>query len=199
VAHLRRWLPFAAAALSTALLAVGFGLGANRLVTPRSQPAPQLRTVSATALSRVGVTLAAPAQPPYCGLADAAAGQGWLRSGSAGCAISQTVAESAARQGGNVRVVESLLAQVTSSKDAVIGRNHLAWLVVTQQTLGACQQPATGWSICLGGRGGFAWNQLVLVDARSAGIVHTLRISPMGRGTQTFPPGTRLPGASVSS
>jgi hypothetical protein len=181
VAPLRRWLPFAAAALATVLLAGGFGLAASRLASPRSQPVPQLRTVSAATLARIGVTVSAPVQPAYCGIADAAVGQGWIQAGSAGCAIDQATAEASARQGGGARVVESLLAQVSSTRVAAIGHDRLTWLVVTQQSFSACQQPATGWSICLGGRGGFAWSQLVLVDAHSASIVNSIRLTPAVR------------------
>ena len=179
VAHWRRWLPLAVAALATALLAGGFGLAANRLATPRPQPVPQLATVSPATLARLGLRLTAPSLPAYCGVADAAVSQGWLRSGSAGCAISREAAESAARQGGNARVVESVLTSVTSSRTSAIGRDRLAWLVVIQQSLGACQQNG-GWSICVGGPRGFGWNQLGVVDAHGAGLLGTLRLSPMG-------------------
>jgi hypothetical protein len=193
VAHCRRWLPLAVAALATALLAGGFGLAANQLAAPRSQPAPHLKTVSTAALTRLGLSLSAPSLPPYCRVTEAAAGQGWLRAGSAGCAISRDAAESAARRGGSPRVVESVLASVTSTRTATIGHHHLAWLVVVQQSLGACQQNG-GWSICVGGARGFGWNQLALVDAHDGGLFSTLRLSPMGGRPQTVPAGGLLGG-----
>lgn len=195
MAPLRRWLPLAAAALATVLLAGGFGMAADRLASPRSQPVPQLRTVSAATLARIGVSVSAPVEPAYCGVADAAVGRGWIQAGSAGCAIDQVTAEASARQGGGARVIESLLAQVTSTRVAAIGHDRLAWLVVTQQSFSACQQPATGWSICLGGRGGFVWSQLVLVDAHSAAIVNSVRLSPAARQLGPGRTGT----ASISS
>jgi hypothetical protein len=195
MAQLRRWLPLAVAALVTVLLAGGFGVAANQVATPRAQPPPQLKTVSTAALTRLGISLGAASQPPYCGVAEAAVGQGWLRSGSAGCAISRDAAESTARRGGTAQVVESVLATVTSTRVPAIGHDHLAWLVVVQQSFGACQQNG-GWSVCVGGgRGGIGWNQLALVDAHGAGLFSVLRLSPVvGRPQQVFPPGAMLGG-----
>jgi hypothetical protein len=190
-----RWLPFAVAAVATALLAGGIGVAADRLVTPHGQAVPQLRTVPAATLARVGITLGPPSQPVYCGLAAAAVQNGWLRSGSVGCAISQPAAEAAARQGGRSRVIESVLALVTSSRGAAVLRDHLTWLVVTQSTVNACQ-PAAGYSVCFGPRGG--WNQLVLVDARSGGVMSSQRLTPAGWGGVPFPRGFPA-GGTVSS
>jgi hypothetical protein len=179
VAHVRRWLPFAAAVLATALLASGVGVAANRLATPRSQPVPQLKTVSPAALTRLGLSLAAAPQPAYCGVAAAAVSQGWLRPGSAGCPISRDAAESTARRPGSGRVVESVLGLVSSNRIASVGHDHLAWLVVVQQSTGACQQSG-GWSLCVGAARGFGWTQLALVDGHGAGTFSTLRLAPMG-------------------
>jgi hypothetical protein len=189
VPPVRRWLPLAVAALATALLATGSGVAANQLAAPRSQPAPQLRTVSAATLAGLGLTLSAAAAPPYCGLASAAASHGWLRPGAVACPISRGRAESAARQDGRSNVVESVLALVTSRSTPAIGRDHLTWLVVTQRTTGICQSTTQGWPVCLGLRG-LAWNQLVLVDAYTAGVVHTLRLSVWARGVigRPYPP-----------
>jgi hypothetical protein len=192
VAPWRRWLPFAAAAVATALLAGGVGLGADRLLTPRADPAPQLHTVSQASLERLGLSLGPASQPPYCGIADAAVGQGWLRPGSAGCAIDRDVAESAAAQGSATRVLESVLATVSSTRNAVIGRNHLAWMVVLQQspTLN-CQQTGARMT-CAGVTGSaFGWNQLAVVDAYGGGVLSTLRLSP-GRRQQGPAPGATL-------
>ncbi|HSR21953.1 MAG TPA: hypothetical protein VLW53_00270, partial [Candidatus Eisenbacteria bacterium] len=69
MAHWRRWLPLAVAALATALLAGGFGLAVGRLATPRPQPVPQLATVSPATFARLGLRVTAPSLPPYCGVA----------------------------------------------------------------------------------------------------------------------------------
>lgn len=193
MAHLRRWLPLAVAAAATALLAAGTGVAANQFAAPRAQPPPQLKTVPSATLTRLGVTLSAASQPPYCGMAGAAMGRGWLRQGSAGCAIDQDTAESAARRGGSARVVESLLAFVTSTRNPAIGRDHLAWLVVVQQTASPCQQ--NGWG-CPGAARAFGWSQLVVVDAHGGGLVSTLRLTPMGgvRPPQMLPISTMLGG-----
>jgi hypothetical protein len=199
VAQWRRWLPFAVATLATVLLAGGFGLAVNQFATPRHQPAPQLKTVPASTLTRLGITLAAPSQPLYCGVTGAVVSHGWLHSGAAGCAIAQSAAESAARQGGSARVVESVLAQVSSSRIAALGRDVLAWVVVTQQSLqGSCMQGVGGYQVCVGtGRTGFSWSQLVVVDAHSSGIVNQLRLNPAGGGR--VKPGFPPPGAVLGA
>ncbi|HXM57618.1 MAG TPA: hypothetical protein VOB72_19630 [Candidatus Dormibacteraeota bacterium] len=193
MAHLRRWLPLAVATLATALLAAGTGVAANQFAAPRPQPAPQLKTVPAAALSRLGISLSAASQPPYCGVAGAAMGRGWLRQGSAGCAIDRDTAESAARRGSSARVVESLLAFVTSTRNTAIGRDRLGWLVVVQQSAIPCQQ--SGWG-CLGAVRGFGWSQLAIVDAHGGGLLGTLRLSPIGGGRppQMLPPSAMLGG-----
>jgi hypothetical protein len=198
VAQMRRWLPLTVATLATVLLAAGFGLAVGQFATPHPQPAPQLKTIPNATLARLGVTLAAPAQPLYCGVAGTAVSRGWLRSGAAGCAISQGTAESAARQGGSGHVVESVLAQVSSSRASALGHDLLAWVVVTQQSLrSSCAQGVGGYQVCAGGRAGFTWSQLVVVDAHSAGVVNLLRLTPAGGGRirPGFPPpGTMLGG-----
>ena len=192
MAHVRRWLPFAAATLVTALLASGVGLAANRLAAPAPPPAPQLKTVTPAMLDRVGISLTPASQPAYCGVAAAAVAQGWLRQGSAGCAISQESAEAAARRGGGARVVESVLALVSSTRISGIGRDHMAWLVVVQQPVRTCQQSG-GWATCLGPTRSFSWSQIALVDAHGGGILNTLRLIPTGvRPVQPFPPGGLL-------
>jgi hypothetical protein len=198
VPQMRRWLPFAVATLATVLLAGGFGLAVDQLATPHAQPAPHLKTVPVATLSRLGITLAAPAQPIYCGVAGAITSHGWLSSGSGGCAISQSDAESAARQGGNARVVESVLALVSSSRISALGHDLLAWAVVTQQTLGCSpMKNVGGYQVCVSYRGGFAWTQLVVVDAHTGGIVYQMRLSPTGGGRiRPFPvPGSVFSGA----
>jgi hypothetical protein len=187
--RMRRWLPFMGAVLATVIVAGGFGLAVGALAAPRTQPAPQLKTVSTAALSRLGIRLSAPQQPVYCSLAGVAVGQGWLASGTAGCAISQHAGEAAARQGASVTVLESALALVSSSRVSTLGNDHLAWVVVTQQTINSCQRAYGGWTVCLGGRGGFTWNQLVLVDAHTGGVINRQRLTPVGvpRAAQLLP------------
>jgi hypothetical protein len=188
----RRWLPFASAALATVILAGGFGLAVGNVAMPSVQPAPQLRTVPASTLTRLGLTLSAPAQPLYCGLAGAASSRGWVQSGAAGCAIDRHAAEAAAQQGGSL-VVESVFAFVTSTQDPAVGRNRLAWVVVAQQTPGACLPPATGGSSCPpGGRRPFTWSQVVLVDAHDAGVIIRKRLMPAGRAPGAFAPVSAL-------
>jgi len=190
-----RWLPFAVAALASTLAATGFGFAASQLVTPRTPDTPQLRTVSSTTLARLGLSLSSAGQPPYCGLAEAAEQDGWLRQGTAGCAITQPTAEATARQGGRARVIESVLAQVTSGRGSAGLHDHLTWVVVTQTSLSGCQQ-SHGYSFCFSTHGG--WNQLVLVDARSAGVITSLRLSPAGWASGPFPRGFPT-GATLST
>jgi hypothetical protein len=182
------------ATLATVLLAAGFGIGVGQFAAPHPQAAPQLKTVPPATLARLGITLAAPAQPLYCGVAGAVASHGWLQSGAAGCAIGQSTAESAARQGGSVRVVESVLARVNSSRGSAAGHDLLAWVVVTQQSLrSSCAPGFGGYQVCAGGgRAGFTWSQLVVVDAHSTGIVNLLRLTPAGGGR--IRPGLPQPG-----
>jgi|SRR5579859_4829527 len=182
---MRRWLPFAVATLATVLLAGGFGLAADFFATPRAQPAPQLKTVPAASLSRIGITLAAPAQPLYSGVTGAVVDRGWLPAGAAGCAISRSAAESAARQGGSGLVVEAVLAQVTSAQIITTSvHDLLAWVVVTQQTRSAnCVQGVGGFQFCAGAaRTGLTWTQIVIVDGHRGGVVAQQRLSPIGGG-----------------
>jgi hypothetical protein len=198
VAQTRRWLPFAVATLATVLLAGGFGLAIDRLAAPHAQPAPQLKTVTPAALNRLGITITAPSQPLYCGVAGAIVSHGWLRSGTGGCAISQRDAEASARQGGNARVVESVLALVSSSRVSALGHDLLAWVVVTQQTTArsSCAQGASLVCVTNGNRGAFSWTQLVVVDAHTGGIVNQTRLSPAGGRGWPYPmPGTVSSGA----
>jgi hypothetical protein len=159
-----------------------------------------LKSAPPATLSRLGITLTAPAQPLYCGVAGAVVSNGWLRSGAAGCAIGRGTAESAARQGGSARVVESVLARVNSSRVSALGHDLLAWVVVTQQSFrSSCSQGVGGYQVCAGGgRAAFTWSQLVVVDAHTAGVVNLLRLTPAGGGRVRpgLPqPGTMLGGA----
>jgi hypothetical protein len=199
VAQLRRWFPLAVAALATVLVAGSFGFAVDQFATPHTQQAPQLKTVPAATLSRLGVALAAPNEPLYCGVTGAVISHGWLHSGAAGCAIAQSAAETAARQGGTTRVVESVLAMVTSSRVSALGRDLLAWVVVTQQTgRSSCLRGLGGYQVCVGGRGGFPPSQVVVVDAHSGQVVSQLPLAPAGgfRPRPAYPaPGSALAGA----
>jgi hypothetical protein len=178
----RRWAPLLVASILTALVAGGVGLAADQLATPGADPAPRLKTVPASTLTRLGITLSATRQPPYCGLTDTAVRRGWLPPGSAGCAISQASAEAAARQGGRARVVESVLARATSARASRIGRNRPAWLVVLQGSLSTqfrtwpCQLQGSTWTTCP--TNWLTSSRLVLVDATSGSILSSLTLSP---------------------
>ena len=96
----RRWAPLVVAGVMTALVATAVGVGADQVVTRRfDMPQPRLRTVPASTLARLGLTLSSTTQPPYCGLTDPAVRHGWLQPGWVGCVISRASAEAAARQG----------------------------------------------------------------------------------------------------
>jgi len=137
---LNRWKIFLAALAGSGVLAVGFAAGVDRLVMSSPQT-PHLKSISdATLSSRYGVTLAAAAQAPYCGLEQKVAKADWLAtflpparpgSGRAGCPISKDQAEAAAVGNSSGRVIESVLARVSSTWNPQI-RNHLAWLVVVR-------------------------------------------------------------------
>jgi len=176
VAHLRRWLPVLAAGLATVSVAAGFGVAADELAARPGQSVPQLKTISTASLGRLGLTLSAATLPPYCGAADAAVSRGWLRPGAGACPITRDVAEAAARLSGNGHAVESVLALVTSSATSAVGHNHLTWLVVSQRSAGGCRSPVSAWSVSCGARR-FGWTQLVLVDARTAGILRAFRLA----------------------
>ena len=130
---MHRWRLLLTAMAGTAMLAVGFGIAADRLVIS-APPTPHLRSISdANLFASYGVKLSGTTQPPYCGLEQAVARSGWLKPGAAGCAISREAAESAAVRGSGGPVVESLLARISAPSSADI-RNRLAWLVVVRGT-----------------------------------------------------------------
>lgn len=134
-----------AAIAGTAMLAAGFGIAVDRLAIS-APPTPHLRTISdANLFASYGVKLSGTTQPPYCGLEQGIARSGWLKSGAAGCAISREAAESVAVRGGAGRVVESLLARISSTSSTDV-HNRLAWLVVVRGTPALRLQP----TICVG-------------------------------------------------
>jgi hypothetical protein len=130
------WSQFLAGCAITAALALGFGNGVGWLVASSQSPAPTLQTIPPGTLQRDGITLSAAPQPPYCGLADDGIVSHWLRTGLAGCAISQSAAEAAATRGASGTIQEAMLARVTANGGLPIGRNRLAWLVVLRGGFG---------------------------------------------------------------
>jgi hypothetical protein len=152
-----RWAPLVVASLVAALLATGAGVGADQVVERGAGASqPRLRTVPASTLDRLGLTLSSVAQPPYCDLTD---------------------------QGSGARVLESLLARVTSQRVRAIGRNRETWLVVVQGQPGSqfrywpCPLQVGGSTACPMGR--LASSRLVLVDASSGAVAGSLNLGPV--------------------
>jgi hypothetical protein len=166
---MHRWRILVAAIAATAMLAAGFGIAVDRLAIS-APPAPHLRTISDSNLfASYGVKLSGTTQPPYCGLEQAVARSGWLKSGAAGCAISREAAESVAVRGGAGSVVESLLARISSTSSTDV-HNRLAWLVVVR----GIPFPTLSPIVCAGPpgapcvRGAQRWrDQVVFLDAYS--------------------------------
>lgn len=179
---LRRWAPLAGAVLLTVVLAGGVAAAADQLVAPAAQPEPHLKTVPTATLTRLGLSLAPSTRPPYCAVTDQGVERGWLHPGTMGCPISRAAAESLARRGGRSRVIESLLARVTSQ--SLAGRDQLTWLVVTQFS-GANVGPGGMWT----GGTRVAFYQLVLVNAHTGILTGMLSLSPAmpARGRRSFP------------
>lgn len=178
-----RWKTLLAALAGSAVLAVGFAIGVDRLVMSSPQ-APHLSSISDASLSaRYGVTLAAAPQPPYCGLEQAATKTGWLSPGTAGCAISRERAEAAALGAGSGRLIESLLARVTSSWNPEI-RDRLAWLVVVRWTRGTPLPRSCGILVYPAPAGCFSpqtrvlSDHVVVLDAFSGQLLQTQQLGP---------------------
>lgn len=184
-----RWKIFLAALAGSAVLAVVFALGVDRLVMSDPQT-PHLKTISeATLSSRYGVTLGAAAQPPYCGLQQMVAKPDWLStflpqrkptSGVAGCPISKQQAEAAAVGKGPGRVVESLLARVNSTWNPQV-RDRLAWVIVVRGTIfrsfrscGVLVYPMP--ANCYGSPTGWTSDRVVVVDGFSGQMLQTQRL-----------------------
>jgi len=185
-----RWKIFLAALAGSAVLAVGFALGVERLVMSDPQT-PHLKSISdATLTSRYEVTLGAAAQPPYCGLGQMVAKHDWLSvflpqtkqsSGVAGCPISKGQAEAAAVGKGPGRVVESLLARVNSTWNPQV-RDRLAWVVVVRGTIfrsfrscGVLVYPMP--ANCYGSPTGWSSDRVVVVDGFSGQTLQTQRLT----------------------
>jgi hypothetical protein len=184
---IRRWIPLMAAAAVTGVLASGVAFAAEQVASPGTQPAPTLKNAPTATLVRMGITLAPAAQPPYCGLQQAAVRNGWLKPGSAGCAIGRDAAEAAARRGGQVRVVEAVLARVSMPRQASVGRNHLAWLLVTQ---GGFSVPASRISCApAAGQPAFTCTFTPIFSPRQLVMVDGLSGQPLG---SALPLGARI-------
>ena len=180
---MRGWKTLVAALAGSALLAAGFAIGVDRLMMSSPQ-APHLTSISDASLSaRYGVTLAAAVQPPYCGLEQTAARTGWLDPGTAGCAISRERAEAAALGGGSGRIVESLLARVSSSENPEI-RDRLAWLVVVRSGRAASLPRSCGVLVypapagCYSPQTRVLADRVVVMDALSGQPLQTQQLSP---------------------
>jgi hypothetical protein len=172
--------------LAVAALAGGTVLGVDRLFRPAGGAPPQLKTVPASTLSGMGVTLG-PGQPPaYCQLVSAAAERGLSVSSQSSCPISRAAAETVARNVASGPVQEAVLARASASKVPLIGTDRLVWLVVVQppsslpqaNPLFACPPavllPDGGLRPC----GTFvrSFSSLVFVDARTGQFLTSLQI-----------------------
>ncbi|HKA49541.1 MAG TPA: hypothetical protein VKK19_08130 [Candidatus Dormibacteraeota bacterium] len=180
---MHRWKTLLAALAGSALLAVGFAVDVDRLVTSTPQ-APHLTSISDAGLyARYGVTLAAALQPPYCGLEQTAAKTGWLGPGTAGCAISRERAEAAALGRGSGRVIESVLARVSSSWNPEI-RDRMAWLVVVRSGRGGSLPPSCGTLVyptpagCYSPQTRGLGNRVVVLDAFSGQTLQAQQFGP---------------------
>jgi len=180
---MHRWRTLLAALAGSALLAVAFAVGVERLVMASPQ-ATHLTSISdATLSARYGVTLAAAPQPPYCGIEQTAAKTGWLGGGTAGCAISRERAEAAALGGGSGRVIESQLARVSSTWNPEI-RDRLAWLVVVRSGRGASLPRSCGILVypmpagCYSPQTRLLGDRVVVLDAFSGQALQTQEFSP---------------------
>jgi hypothetical protein len=166
------WSAFLAALSATVVLSVGVGLIVSRAAA--GEPAPVLRTESASALAAVGITLAAEDQPPYCGATQYAAAQGWFDSaGQAGCAISRSEAIDAAQRAEPGMALEAVLARVSANGavPGTVGTSRVAWVVVVRASPfflpgTGCGAPTSVSASCASGlRHQVANHVLVIIDA----------------------------------
>jgi len=178
---MRRWAPPVLAAVLTAALAGTVGTVADQVATSRTAAAPELRTIPAAALARLGVRLAPVPLAPYCSLAERAA---WLvQPGWVSCAIGRPAAERSARRGGGARVLEAVLARVTAVRPSGVGHNRLTWLVVLQgmgpRPGPTCQPHLSVWTACRASPQP-GWGLLVFVDGVTGSALGTLSLGPVG-------------------
>jgi hypothetical protein len=182
------WRLFWIALGSTALLALGVGVGVGS-IGAWTKPAPQLSAVPSEALAGAGITLAAPDQPPYCETERALADQGWVSSSFAGCAIPEQAASAAAvaLPGGQGSVGEIVLAQVTGTDAGAIGQSRLAWVVVVHSKYlmlpaTGCAPPRPNGPACAArGLGRVSTEAVVVVDGSSGQVLTTIPVTVQGR------------------
>jgi hypothetical protein len=184
-----RWLVFLAALAGSALLAGGFAIAADRVAAVRA-PAPHLATVPAATLRGAGYTLSPPAEPPYCGVVEAAAAHRWLRGSAAGCPIDRDAASEAATSmasvvgGGGPTAKEALLARVSAGRSSSLGQGHLTWLVVVHTNavllpMLTCASPAVG-GPCPPQAVSVFPTSVVFVDAQSGRVMEVLPVGRVG-------------------
>jgi hypothetical protein len=187
----KRWAVFLAALAGSAVLAAGVAVAVDR-ATAASAQAPRLRTVPDSALAGAGITLAAAAVPPYCGVEQEASRRGWLPSGAGGCPIDRSAAEAIVARGGSARVMESLLAVASAAGRTSVGRDHLVWLVVVRSSavavpmIACARGPAIVTPCPAPVR--VAGSTLVLLDARSGRMLQLLAVGPSGSLRPWRPP-----------
>jgi hypothetical protein len=175
----QRWVVFVAALVGSMLVAAGFAVAVDAAVRV-SAVRPHLRTVSDAALAQAGYRLAAPAIPPHCRIAQQAVGSGWLLEGVAGCPISRQAAIADATRGSDSRVLDTVLARVSTAGGGV---ERIVWLVVVQSSIVmtpaiACAASSSALSVrCPVPIGG---TTLQLLDAYSGRMLRFLVMGPSG-------------------
>jgi hypothetical protein len=180
VVRLRRWGAFLAALAATAVLAVGFAVWVDH-VSAGAEPSPVLHTVAAGELTRAGVTLAAPGQPPYCGVDLEVAGQRLASAGPAGCAVSEQAARSSLLPAFQGAVTEAVLARV--SGPSAIGQDRLVWLLVVRSSLlvlptSRCAAPRANGPACMSlALGQISTEAVVFVDGTTGQVLTTLPVA----------------------
>jgi hypothetical protein len=185
-------MPFLVTLGASAVLAVGVGVATTRLVAG-AQQAPRLRTVPPETLPAAGISVAAANQPPYCDLERDAARRGWTSSGEAGCAISQSDAESALLPIFQGQVTEALLARATGPANSDVGSDQLVWMLVVRSSLlvlptNACGPPRASGPACAAGpgrMGPISSRAVVLVDATDGQVLTTVPVPVPASATPT--------------
>jgi hypothetical protein len=208
-----RWVSVLVAVVAAAALAGGTALAADRVFQP-SGDQPNLKGVSSTTLSQMGVSLSSASAPAYCGVVSLASQHGFSALDPTGCPVSREAAEAGFRRafpsappglgvsslapatppGGTV--LDAALAKATVPRQPVIGRDRLVWLLVVQgafpyyrlRPFAACR-PASGSSTpALGCRGVMGnLTQLVFVDAENAQYLTALPLGLSAGGVSIQP------------
>jgi hypothetical protein len=129
----RRWRPLVTAMAVTAVLSGLAGIQANRLVRPQPENPPRLQGISGTSLGKLGLTLGAPVQSPFCELP--------VRPPkTTGCSVSRQQAERAI---GQASVTDAALASVRVLTASRASYHPLVWVMVVRPAGAAAQQGAT--------------------------------------------------------